>query len=95
MHATLCYTEKNVIALVKKRPVLTIILLVAVLLFPFLGVMEVTIMEARNFITAREMLTDGNWILTTMNGEARYPKPPLPTWLTALSAMLFGVKSVW
>ncbi len=95
MHATLCYTEKNVIALVKKRPVLTIILLVAVLLFPFLGVMEVTIMEARNFITAREMLTDGNWILTTMNGEARYQKPPLPTWLTALSAMLFGVKSVW
>jgi len=84
-----------VITLVKKRPILTIILLVVVLLLPFLGVMEVTIMEARNFITAREMLTDGNWILTTMNGEARYQKPPLPTWLTALSAMVFGIKSVW
>lgn len=83
------------IALLKKRPVLTIILLVAVLLLPFLGVMEVTIMESRNFITAREMLTDGNWILTTMNGEARYEKPPLPTWLTALSAAVFGIKSSW
>ncbi len=52
-------------------------------------------MEARNFIVAREMLTDGNWILTTMNGEPRYEKPPLPTWLTALSAYVFGIKSVW
>ncbi|WP_299681734.1 glycosyltransferase family 39 protein [uncultured Dokdonia sp.] len=79
----------------KKRPILTIITLVALLLLPFLDVMEVTIMEARNFITAREMLTDDHWILTTMNGEARYQKPPLPTWLTAISAMLFGVKSIW
>ncbi len=54
----------------------------------------VTIMEARNFISAREMLTDGNWILTTMNGEARYQKPPLPTWITAFFGMLFGIKSV-
>ena len=83
------------IDLVKKRPILTIITVVALLLLPFLDVMEVTIMEARNFITAREMLTDDNWILTTMNGEARYQKPPLPTWLTALSAMLFGIKSTW
>jgi len=37
--------------------------MVALLLLPFLEVMEVTIMEARNFITAREMLTDGNWVL--------------------------------
>jgi 4-amino-4-deoxy-L-arabinose transferase-like glycosyltransferase len=51
-------------------------------------------MEARNFITAREMLTDGNWLLTTMNGEARYQKPPLPTWLSAISGILFGIKSV-
>ncbi len=54
----------------------------------------VSIMEARNFITAREMITDGNWILTTMNGEARYEKPPLPTWLTALSGLIFGLKSL-
>ncbi|MFD2550373.1 ArnT family glycosyltransferase [Bizionia sediminis] len=57
--------------------------------------MEVTIMEARNFITAREMLTDGNWLLTTMNGEPRYQKPPLPTWLSAISASIFGMHSVF
>jgi len=84
-----------VIDLLKKRPILTIIGLVAVLVLPFLNVMEVTIMEARNFISAREMLTDSNWILTTLNGEARYQKPPLPTWLTAISASIFGVGNVW
>ena len=29
-----------------------------------------------------------------MNGEARYQKPPLPTWITAFFGMLFGIKSV-
>ncbi|MCA0932682.1 glycosyltransferase family 39 protein [Lutimonas saemankumensis] len=59
--------------------------------FPHLGLIEVNIMEARNFITAREMLENGNWIHTTMNLEPRYEKPPLPTWLTALSGAAFGI----
>ena len=57
--------------------------------------LDITIMEARNFITVREMIEDNNWILTTMNGEPRYQKPPLPTWLTAFSALLFGVKNLF
>lgn len=81
--------------MLKKHPILIIIGIVGVLLMPYLDVLEVTIMEARNFISAREMLTDGHWILTTMNGEARYQKPPLPTWLTALSASIFGIKNIW
>ncbi|SFN96875.1 4-amino-4-deoxy-L-arabinose transferase [Bizionia echini] len=81
--------------LLKKYPVLFICFGVALVLLPNLDVMNVTIMEARNFITAREMITDNNWLLTTMNGEARYEKPPLPTWLTAISALVFGVKSVF
>ncbi len=52
-------------------------------------------MEARNFITAREMIHDGNWLLTTLNAEPRYQKPPLPTWLTAFSALLFGLKNLF
>lgn len=60
-----------------------------------LDAMYVNIMEARNFITAREMVEDGNWILTTLNGEPRYQKPPLPTWLTALSGMLLGMKNMF
>jgi 4-amino-4-deoxy-L-arabinose transferase-like glycosyltransferase len=72
-----------------------IILLVwAGIFLPHLGLLPVNIMEARNFVTAREMIRDGNWILTTMNGMPRYEKPPLPTWLTAFSALIFGLKSV-
>ena len=65
------------------------------LLLPNLTVLEVGIMEARNFISAREMLTEGNWILTTLNGEPRYEKPPLPTWITAFFGKLFGMTAVW
>ena len=79
----------------EKRPVLVITFVVLGMLLPFLDALDVTIMEARNFISAREMLTDNNWLLTTMNGEPRYEKPPLPTWLTALSGYVFGIKSVW
>jgi 4-amino-4-deoxy-L-arabinose transferase-like glycosyltransferase len=52
-------------------------------------------MEARNFITSREMIDNGNWLLTTMNGEARYEKPPLPSWITALFGMAFGIGNLW
>ena len=43
------------------------------------------IMEARNMVTAREMVHDGNWLVPTMNGDLRLEKPPLPTWLTAVA----------
>jgi len=79
----------------KNYPLSSICLLIAIVLLPNLETIQVTIMEARNFITAREMIQDNHWLLTTMNGEARYEKPPLPTWLTAISALLFGVKSVF
>ncbi len=59
-----------------------------------LDALPVNIMEARNFTTAHEMLNDGNWLLTTLNGEPRYQKPPLPTWLTAISATIFSLKSL-
>ncbi|MDZ7613142.1 MAG: glycosyltransferase family 39 protein [Flavobacteriaceae bacterium] len=59
-----------------------------------LDITFVDIMESRNFITAREMLQNGNWIHTTMNLEPRYEKPPLPTWMTAASASVFGLDSI-
>ena len=46
------------------------------------------IMEARNMVTAREMVHDGNWLVPTMNGDLRLEKPPLPTWLTAVAEMI-------
>lgn len=83
------------IKLIKRHPVISICLFTAFMLLPNLNVLDVSIMEARNFITAREMVQDGNWLLTTMNGEPRYEKPPLPTWLTAISGILFGLKSTF
>jgi len=74
----------------EKHPIITLSIFVALMLLPGLDKMQVSIMEARDFITGREMLTDGNWIFTTMNGEARYEKPPLPTWSSAISAGIFG-----
>lgn len=58
--------------------------------FAQLNQFETDLMEARNFITAREMLTEGNWLSPTMNGKPRLEKPPLPTWITALSTKYGG-----
>jgi len=82
------------IKLIEKYPILSLLLFVILMLGFTIDSIPVTIMEARNFISAREMLTDNNWILTTMNGEARYEKPPLPTWITAFFGFVFGMKSV-
>ncbi len=46
------------------------------------------IMECRNIVTAREMVHDGHWIKTTLNGEPRFEKPPLPTWLAAVAEII-------
>ncbi|EAP87040.1 putative glycosyltransferase [Croceibacter atlanticus HTCC2559] len=62
--------------------------------FVHLDVLYVNIMEARNFLSARDMLRENNWLLTTMNALPRYEKPPLPTWLTAISGAIFGLKNV-
>lgn len=82
------------IKLIEKYPIASLLLFVIIMLGFTIDAIPVTIMEARNFISAREMLTDNNWILTTMNGEARYEKPPLPTWITAAFGYLFGMTSV-
>ena len=60
-----------------------------------LDLVYVNIMEARNFISAREMLTHGHWLHTTLNLEPRYEKPPLPTWLTAIAMALFGKNNLY
>ncbi len=70
------------------------LILVAVsasVLFIHLGLPQVSeLMEARNLQTAREIVRDGSWLLPTMNGDLRLAKPPLPTWLTAIAAIIGG-----
>lgn len=79
---------------IEKYPLSLIILVCIGIFFSNLDIIYVNIMEARNFVSAREMLHKGNWLLTTMNDAPRYEKPPLPTWLTAISAALFGVHNL-
>jgi len=58
------------------------------------GVLPANIMEARNLTTAREMVTENNWLHPTLNGDLRLEKPPLPTWITAITMLLSGQDSL-
>jgi 4-amino-4-deoxy-L-arabinose transferase-like glycosyltransferase len=58
--------------------------------FPQLGHRPADLMEARNFITAREIIRNNNWLVPTLNGVPRIAKPPLPTWITAGVYRLIG-----
>ncbi|WP_051538461.1 ArnT family glycosyltransferase [Prolixibacter bellariivorans] len=58
------------------------------------GVLDANIMEARNLVTAREILQHHNWLVPTMNGVLRLEKPPLPTWIAAIMMQLFGQDSL-
>jgi len=53
----------------------------------FVPVME---LEAMNFMTAREILQTGSWLIPTLDGEPRIAKPPFPTWITALAIQWAG-----
>ena len=55
-----------------------------------IGAIEVDSMEARNLVTAREIIANDNWLVPTMNGEIRIAKPPLPTWFAALVSLSAG-----
>lgn len=56
--------------------------------FANIGALPTDIMESRNIITAREMVSDGCWLVPTMNGELRLAKPPLPTWVGGLMELV-------
>ena len=76
-----------------KNQNISLFCLLTILIFTFVvnnSILEPNIMESRNFTAAREMLEKGNWLHPTMNGEQRLEKPPLPTWITALTMAIFG-----
>jgi 4-amino-4-deoxy-L-arabinose transferase-like glycosyltransferase len=47
--------------------------------------------EGRYAEMAREMFTTGDWVTTRLNGIKYFEKPPLQTWMNALSFALFGL----
>ena len=77
-----------------KYKFLIILLILLVFSFSTFNLVEVGLMEARNFQTANEIIEDDNWLLPTLNGEPRYQKPPIPTWITALSVLISNSKSI-
>jgi len=46
--------------------------------------------EGMHATTSREMVTSGEWIVTTFNGEPFYDKPAFYNWLVAISFLIFG-----
>ncbi len=70
-----------------------ILILLPISIFAFFSniwVRPADLMEARNFITAREMVENNNFLIPTLNGFLRFEKPPLPTWFTAGIMKLTG-----
>ncbi len=62
------------------------LILVIVCFFAFFlnnYIIPADLMESRNLATAQEMVSTGNYLIPTMNGELRLEKPPLPTWIAA------------
>lgn len=47
--------------------------------------------EGRYAEMAREMFASGDWITTRLNGIKYFEKPPLQTWMNALTFSLFGL----
>lgn len=68
---------------VKKQYLFLLVGFCLITFFANLRALPTDIMESRNIITAREIVSDGNWLVPTMNGELRLEKPPLPTWVAA------------
>ena len=69
-----------------KKDLKNILILFPISIFAFFSniwVRPADLMEARNFITAKEMIENDNFIVPTLNGFLRFEKPPLPTWFTA------------
>lgn len=81
------YLIHKVMVLIRKDFILLLVCFIT--FFVNNKVIEPDIMESRNIVTAREMVRDGHWIVPTMNGDLRLEKPPLPTWISALSEMVF------
>jgi len=60
----------------------TLFLFALLLLLPLGEVFGISLMEARNLISAQSMALDRDWLIPHLYTEIRLNKPPLPIWLT-------------
>jgi 4-amino-4-deoxy-L-arabinose transferase-like glycosyltransferase len=65
-----------------RRPVLTAVLVAALLYLPWLAAAPVRgTLEANRLVASREMLRRGDWVLPTLNGAPYLAKPPFQYWI--------------
>jgi len=76
----------------KNKPLIAacVLLLAATAAFRTLGGTAMEHHECFVSVTAREMLSSGNWVVPTCNGQLRIHKTPLSYWLAAASAKITG-----
>lgn len=74
----------------EKKDLIYLFLVSTISFFSSLWASKADLMEARNFVTAREMVRSGHWLIPTMNGQFRFEKPPFPTWITGIFMKIFN-----
>ncbi len=73
------------------RRILALVTLCLVLFFFLLGARPLWNQdEGMHAATSKDMVTSGDWITPTLNGEPFYDKPALHNWLVALSFVVLG-----
>lgn len=78
--------------MLKRHPRLSIALIAALLFVPGLGAVHLFDWDEINFAEiAREMTVSGDWSQPTIGFQPFHEKPPLFSWLQAVSMALFGV----
>jgi hypothetical protein len=60
------------------------------LFFIHIGADEVDTQEAYNWVAAREIVENNQWLVPTMKEEIRIVKPPVPTWITSAVILIAG-----
>src|SRR6185369_11735796 len=74
----------------RRRALLTLLVVPAVLLYPCLAFPLFEPDEGRYAEIPREMLQRGEWVVPYLQGEPYLDKPPLFYWLVMLSYRAFG-----
>ena len=72
-----------------RRETLLLVVLCLGAFFVNNSVLPTDVAEAKNIVTAREVVAESHWLTPTMNGESRIGKPPLAVWVSALVETIY------
>ena len=77
----------------KRKDIFVLTILSFFALLSLIWIREIDSAEARNLISAREILQNSNWWTPTLNGHFYFENPPLPIWITAFVMMVTHSRS--